>query len=72
MWYEVSKNSIYKLFFGINMVSMSIIQVLVDSAVSSAHGVLIWSEIGVKPASLFEIENVYWWIAIREHLFKKK
>jgi hypothetical protein len=54
------------------MFSMSIIQVLVVATVSSAHGILIWSEIGAEPASRSEIESVHWWIAVREHLFKKK
>jgi hypothetical protein len=54
------------------MFSMSIIQILVDAAVPSTNGILIWSEIGAKLVSRSEIESVHSWIAVREHLFKKK
>jgi hypothetical protein len=79
-WYEliwddvrcVKKNIYMLFFFGFNVFSMSIIKVLVDTAVPSAHDILIWSEIGAKLISRSEIESVHWQIAVREHLFKKK
>jgi hypothetical protein len=54
------------------MFAMSIIQVLVDTAVPFALGILIWSEIEAKLVPRTKIESVHGWIVVREHLFKKK
>jgi hypothetical protein len=46
----VSKKDIYMIFFGFNMFSMSIIQVLVDEKVPSEHGKVIKCDF--KPGSV--------------------
>jgi hypothetical protein len=45
-------------------------EVLLDAAAHSKHGILFWFEIGAKQVERSELECLIWWIANREHKFK--